>query len=483
MRRISLAGSLAGSVLFFGACSLINAPDEVKPPDTSGGGGMGTSTSSSSSSSSGGCTNDMDCPAPSDQCKLARCDATHTCVEDQKPNNTPCNDGRFCTDNDVCSNGTCMGGDPHPCPPSTPCVIATCDEALAQCAETPKPDGSICDDNDLCTATSTCAAGACVPGPSCMSDECNDSVCDPAVGCVKTPKATGTACGNTACSTGQCDSEGKCLITPINQGGPCDDGLFCTASDFCDNLGKCVGFGTPCVNPAPCVLATCDEASDTCGVMAIPNGELCDDGDACTSGETCNNNACNGGVQSSILFADNFANLNAQGWSLGPEWQIGNVVPWAGPFPCCGMSQDPTADYDGDGKVAGVQLGNIATLASPSPIHVPYYLTSPLIDVSPAPGPLYLSFYRWLNSDYPPFMRNTVEVSTDGGANWNIIYSNDGQGVTGDSAWTFFAYDVTAYKSATFQFRFSFDIGSNGVYQSPSWNIDHVRVQTAPCGQ
>lgn len=442
---------------------------------------MGTSTSSSSSSSSsGGCTNDMDCPAPSDQCKLARCDATHTCVEDQKPNNTPCNDGRFCTDNDVCSNGTCMGGDPHPCPPSTPCVIATCDEALGQCAETPKPDGSICDDNDLCTATSSCMAGVCVSGPSCMGDECNDSVCDPATGCVKTPKAVGTSCGNTACSVGSCDNEGKCLITPINQGGPCDDGLFCTTADTCNNFGVCIGGASPCSAPAPCIKATCNEMNDVCDFEAIPNGELCDDGDACTADEKCNAVAqCTGGLQPTVFFVDDFAGLNAQGWTLDAEWQIGQATASTLGTNCCGFTPDPAVDFNGDGKVAGVVLGGNASIN----LHPLSYMTSPVIDTSGAMGALYLTFRRWLNSDYPPFMHNVVEVSTDGGANWNTVWIGADGIPIADGGWVFISHDITLYKSANLRFRFGFDVSSSGVFTVGSWNIDYVKVQTSPCDQ
>ena len=40
-------------------------------------------------------------------------------------------------------------------------------------------------------------------------------------------------------------------------------------------------------------------------------------------------------------------------------------------------------------------------------LHPYYYLTSPAVDVSAAPGQVYLEFWRWLNSDYTPFMNNT----------------------------------------------------------------------------
>ncbi len=480
MLRTSSAAALTTAALFLGACSLINAPDEIRPGGEGGGGGTTTSTTTTTTGSA--CTDDKDCPTPEDQCKIARCDATNKCVEDQKANNSPCDDGLFCTDNDICVGGVCMSDEPHPCPPSTSCVIATCSEESDACEETPKPDGSLCDDNDVCTATSSCVGSVCVSGPSCESDECNDSVCDTTVGCIKTPKPMGTACGNTACSTGQCDNSGKCIIIPINQGGVCDDGLFCTTSDTCSDFGQCLGGVSPCTAPAQCVKATCNEVTDSCDLQAIAAGQLCDDQDACSADETCNNTAqCSGGQVPTVYFVDTFANLDAQGWVLDTEWQIGQTKESSGGNTCCGFTTDPGTDQTGDGQVAGVQLGGNATVTLPDPTHPFYYLTSPVINTQAAPGALFLTFYRWLNSDYPPFMTNVIDVSTDGGANWNTIWISAPNVPIGDSSWTFIAHDIAPYKSETMQFRFGFNIGQEGVYIIGSWNIDNVKVSNAAC--
>ncbi len=469
MRRIlqGLALLLAAPLA---ACSLINAPDEI---DTGAGGGTTTTTTTGQP-----CTMDSDCPAPG-PCGVFEC-KDGECQEDQAPNNTPCDDGLFCTENDFCASGQCTGGDPLPCTPVDDCHVSMCDEATQGCAEALKRDGAVCDDQDACTSSSTCSGGVCVPGPGCQNDECSTSVCDPQVGCMTTPNPLGTPCGNTFCSTGQCDGAGKCVIMAQNVGFPCDDGLFCTIDELCTPVGLCQGFTSPCVDPSPCVKASCNEDGDICDFNAILAGETCEDGDACTGGETCNAGAqCSGALPAFVAFFDSFKELNSAGWDLGPEWEIGAAKASVDGFVCC----DPGVDFSGDGNIAGVVLGGNAAVVEPMPQHPFQYLTSPPVDTSNVPGPLYLTYYRWLLSDYPPFMHNTVEVSMDDGASWFVVWSQELQAVTNDGAWTFQAHDITPYKSPTLRFRYGFDIGQSGVYLAGSWNIDHVKLQNTKCPQ
>ena len=67
---------------------------------------------------------------------------------------------------------------------------------------------------------------------------------------------------------------------------------------------------------------------------------------------------------------------------------------------------DPAADHtpSADNGVAGVAVGGHTILA----LHDYYYLESPIIDTAGAPT-LYLEFYRWLNSVFPPYYRDVVE--------------------------------------------------------------------------
>lgn len=453
------------------ACSLINAPAEIDPGTGGSGGGTTTTTGQS-------CTTAEDCPAPS-QCHVVEC-KDGQCQDDQAPNNTPCDDGLACTQDDFCASGQCSAGSPVTCTPSDDCHVSACDEGTAGCVETVKDDGSICDDNDACTASSTCIGGTCVPGPGCQSDECSTSTCDPMVGCMAVPNDLGTPCGNTFCSTGQCDGAGKCVVTALNVGVPCDDGLFCTNDEVCSPVGLCQGATSPCQNPSACVKATCDEDQDMCDFQAIGAGEACEDGDLCTGGETCDAAAqCSGGQQAFVAFFEDFADLSINQWELGPEWELGKATPSMDGTVCC----DPAMDFDGDGNIAGVVLGGSAKVSEPMPQHEFYYLTSPPVKALEVPGPLYLTYYRWLLSDYPPFMHNTVEVSMDGGASWFVVWSHEASVTIQDTAWTFQSHDITRFKSAELRFRFGFDIGQSGVYIVGSWNLDHIKIQNTPCPQ
>src|SRR6185436_7147796 len=116
-----------------------------------------------------------------------------------------------------------------------------------------------------------------------------------------------------------------------------------------------------------------------------------------------------------------------------------------------------------DNGVAGVIVGgNEATV-----LHPPYYIESPAVDVSVDTGKLFITFYRWLNSDYLPFMRNMVEVFD--GAAWQLVWESGGPPGIQDSppagtGWTFQSFDITQYKNAGLKVRFGYEIKQNGVY-------------------
>lgn len=173
-----------------------------------------------------------------------------------------------------------------------------------------------------------------------------------------------------------------------------------------------------------------------------------------------------GNVGTITYFSDDFA-ANNKGWSLGTEWQIGKATKSSGHV--WGYA-DPNTDVTptSDNGIAGVKIGGNATTS----LHGPYYFTSPAVNTSSA-GTLKISFYRWLNSDYPPFMTNTVEVYN--GSSWVVIWSSAYPGPT-DSGWVYQEFDVTPYKNANFRVRFSHRIESGGVYTVSSWNIDDFKI-------
>ena len=142
------------------------------------------------------------------------------------------------------------------CDDSNPCTDDACVASVCEYTN----NTAACDDGNACTTADTCAAGACVGGaaPNCDdANVCTDDSCNPASGCVN-----------------------------ANNTAACDDGLYCTQIDVCQN-GQCIGSDDPCVDNKdycdgeeycqedivdylctstgnPCGALTCDEVDDTC---------------------------------------------------------------------------------------------------------------------------------------------------------------------------------------------------------------------------
>jgi len=174
-------------------------------------------------------------------------------------------------------------------------------------------------------------------------------------------------------------------------------------------------------------------------------------------------------------FSESFAN-NAAGWTLDQSWEIGALIP--NPVSPSSGNPDPTLDHTptADNGVAGVFIGG----TTGSTIHTPYYLTSPVIDLSSVNTEVILEFWRWLNSDYPNYMDSTIEVYN--GSSWVKIFSmSSGVGIY-DTAWKKMQYDVSAHKNANFRVRFGWSINQSGAYNVSGWNIDDLRlVPSASC--
>ncbi|MEO7328031.1 MAG: hypothetical protein ABI193_05605 [Minicystis sp.] len=501
MRRFLLP-SLVFMLANLGACSLINAPPDVNPSGSGGGsGGTGPATTSTTGSGgttattsttgpgggggtggSVGCTGDGDCLAMADLCNIGRCvNTVCTKLVDSNKEGLPCDDGLFCVENEICTAGVCTGT-PVGCPVDDACHIAVCSEGMPHCSQPTGNDGQPCEDGDACTSGETCFAGTCQGAQptdcSQLNGECSIGTCLAGTGCVpqaindNVPCDQGNPCADSICKVG------KCLVNnPKNIGLACDDGLFCTLGEACGDQGYCVGGAPTCVKPAACIDVLCNEAAQSCDIKPILNGEACEDGNVCTGGEICNNNVCSGGTMGQVYFTEDFSN-NALGWTLGTEWQIAPAAVSSGGA----FGADPAVDHGSTetNGVAGVVIGG----NEEPTVHAPYYIESPPVDVSAATGKVFLTFYRWLNSDYVPYMRNMVEAF-DGTAWVEVWTSGPPPGVqdsppTGQG-WTFQSFDITAYKNAGLRVRFGYEILQNGVYTIGSWNLDDVKLQNTPC--
>ncbi|NUN15951.1 MAG: hypothetical protein HUU55_20180, partial [Myxococcales bacterium] len=337
------------------------------------------------------CTTDADCNNGADLCQMFGCQAVpglgfaKTCVptakvtcNDKNPctddscdpavgcvvvndDTNVCSDGNLCTIADHCVAGVCVT-EPNPCDDGNPCSISYCDGSTSCYAE-PILSGD-CDDNNACTENTTCQLGHCLgtnivcddanlctadscdPALGCLfkpiscddKNACTDDSCDPAIGCVFTPNSSpcndnnactssdfcqqGSCSGGTAvvcndesaCTTDMCNTSIGCVFTAIScddnhpctddgclptsgcthsfNSGPCQDGNACTSNDFCQQ-GECIsGQPTQCNDNNICTDDSCNTAV---GCVFAANIMPCDDNNECTTNDVCKNKGCAGG--------------------------------------------------------------------------------------------------------------------------------------------------------------------------------------------
>ncbi len=128
------------------------------------------------------------------------------CSNTTVADNTICNDGKFCTANDVCTSGVCGGG-ARDCSDGIACTDDNCDETNDKCVNAPNDsdcsDGLYCNGAEKCDALLDCQAGTsvnCDDGNECTTDSCSESL----KACENTKVADNTACTGGACCSGIC---------------------------------------------------------------------------------------------------------------------------------------------------------------------------------------------------------------------------------------------------------------------------------------
>jgi hypothetical protein len=314
VKLIRLALGVSFTVIAFIACAKAadSAPSDPGAGGSDGvGGGVGTSGgdggsvhASQSSMMSGLCAKE-DCAALDDVCNVGAC-VNGECQRVPAQDGTPCDDGKYCTENDACKAGKCESGSEETfCPSPDDCHVGACDEGNKSCGKKPGNDGFACDDGDPCTKDGVCNDGSCSKGEpidcSAFSGECTIGVCNAALGCHSEPKNDGTPCyDGVFCTENDVCSGGVCKGVPKMNGTPCDDGAYCTVGDVCSG-GACQGVPKTCGMPSDvCRIGTCDEAGNTCVFVPGNDGKPCDDGNACTVSETCSAGVCKGGVPGNV---------------------------------------------------------------------------------------------------------------------------------------------------------------------------------------
>ena len=236
-----------------------------------------------------------------DPCTTDWCDYTIGCLH--APNSTEkCDDANLCTIKDTCVNGVCVGGPAPNCNDANPCTTDSCDKATG-CVNA--PNTASCDDGNACTKGDTCKSGVCTAGAPIVcndSNVCTDDSCDPATGCIYTPNTASCdggsvcwlayGCQNGSCvgsSPLDCDDGNQCSLDVCNKtigclhskqtGTPCNDGNACTTVDTCAS-GACTGNTPPnCDDANACTLDSCDNVK---GCQHTDTSASCSDGNVCT---------------------------------------------------------------------------------------------------------------------------------------------------------------------------------------------------------
>jgi hypothetical protein len=281
---------------------------------------------------------------PDNRCLI--CDAARNSLDWSTNDGGACDDGLFCTIDDVCTDGVCSGGR-RECEDGVACNgVSTCDESSGSCTASVNGCGAnaICDvATDTCKTTcSGCLIdGVCIPsGSASNGNPC--LTCDPSRSTTSFTVSVGTSCGAaaTACS-GQdtCDAQGRCQPNNLPAGTACGS----PSSSTCDQADACDGNGS-------------------CQQRLAQNGTPCDDGAFCTTGDQCQAGQCVASGQQSCgvnRFCNEAANqCQCQGCQIGNSCVAAGATNATNPCQVCDPNRSTTALSANTGAQCGAAATN-----------------------------------------------------------------------------------------------------------------------------
>ncbi len=213
-------------------------------------------------------------------CEEVTCDGPkRLCMVGSLPNGEGCDDEDFCTVDDACIDGVCQG-EANTCglsPSPMGCQTVTCDPFTESCSLASVVDGMACMQSDPCQV-GTCQAGSCAAAPKDCSatplpnEDCYVAGCDALTGeCTALP-SSGTPCTI---------PDDLCALNTTCQDGVCGGGTSKDCSDLDD----------------VCTVGVCVPETGDCSAEPAPDGTACDDGDPCTSPDSCSGGSCGPGAE------------------------------------------------------------------------------------------------------------------------------------------------------------------------------------------
>ena len=326
-------------------------------------------------------------------CFLAySCDARYgKCVRTQLPAGFPCDDGNSNTENDQCTQqGVCTGTLRDRCvgvvcPPVSDCVEALgCNASTGTCETQARPDGFACAGNK-----GQCGSGSCQLCANCVApDSCHRADCSADGECSVTALPLGTPCSDSDATTrndvcvasgGPCQGQplcagvsclaasdcvlsqgcaaatGLCQYAHAAEGTPCTAGL---ANGTCQQ-GQCVATADPCAGvvcntPAVCHgTGQCDAASGACRYSQLADGIGCDDNNALTVNDVCQQGVCRGTDPCQGKTCSAEGQCTQASSCVRPSGQCGPVAYKANGLPCNDGNASTIDDACVQGKCVG----------------------------------------------------------------------------------------------------------------------------------
>lgn len=173
-----------------------------------------------------------------------------------------------------------------------------------------------------------------------------------------------------------------------------------------------------------------------------------------------------------------------QDFQSAPGWTVENIDVAEGGWELDepdGFRGAPAGDYDGSGNafVTGAARGMDLDGG-------PTVLTSPVFDLSSAPGNALLSYARWFSNDdqragRPDPDRLVVQVSDDAGGRWVTLETVD-HSMGGDS-WRRMRWSLSEHIALTSQVQVRFTVSDNPNDSVMEAAIDAFRIQSLECGK
>ena len=271
----------------------------------------------------------MQCEPSADPCQAKQCNpASGVCEDAPQPDGTACDDGLYCTTDDECLAGACTGGPARDCTYlDGNCVKGWCDNDISSCVPIVLKDGvdpglgagfdcasgtCTCDagepclDGDFCNTNGNCVQGSihicpCTSDAECVDDgdKCNGILgCDEGAGWCdnEEPEVDCDAVNPPLpeCQVYSCiPLTGACVQKDAMNYLPCEDGLYCSVSDYCetgvcksDTARDCTALDEDCKE------GVCDDTADACVGQNLADETACElDGLGCTT-DWCQTGAC-----------------------------------------------------------------------------------------------------------------------------------------------------------------------------------------------